>query len=243
MLNLFKKIYTSLDNDCKNGRWWRFGFKILGLILVCLCIAFLIFSITVVIINNIENIVITIGAIGCCFAIICNIFSEKKAETAPPDTSIMEYDPITLENTYKMIRKNLCTVLGEITDIVKLKKPASLSQMDAPTHYDVIARAPVYHFLALKLSDEIDMFNLVGILQNTIEQKLNNHELDGIPQISYFYNGQAYPALMVDNIRDLGNYVQIDIAIASEYYCKYRNSRIYNNMNQSSAGRPIDKDF
>lgn len=131
----------------------------------------------------------------------------------------------------------------EVADIVKLRKPASLSQMDAPTHYDVIARVPVYHFLATKLTDDVDLFDLTGILQNTIEQKLNNHELDGIQQTSFFYNGQAYPSLMVDNIRDLGSYVQIDVAIASEHYCRYRENWIYNSISQSGSGRPRDRDF
>lgn len=53
-----------------------------------------------------------------------------------------------------------------------------------------------------------------------------------------FYNGQSYPALMIDNVRDLGSYVQIDVAIASEYYYKYRESRIYNHMSSSNPGRP-----
>ena len=48
---------------------------------------------------------------------------------------------------------------------------------------------------------------------------------------------------MVDNVQDLGNYIQIDIAIASEYYCKYRERRIYNNMNQTGIIKPKDKEF
>lgn len=48
---------------------------------------------------------------------------------------------------------------------------------------------------------------------------------------------------MVDNVRDVGSYIQVDLAIASEYYCKYRERRIYNNMAQSNSGRPQDKYF
>lgn len=243
MLNLIKKVYDSLDNDCNNKHWWRFIFKLLSIILVAASMGLLLFSIAIVIINNIENIVITIGAIGCFFAIIFGKFSQKRVDSPQQDNTMMEYDPITLENTYKIVRKCLCNVLCEVSDIIKVRKPASLSQMDAPIHYDVVAKAPIYHFLATKLTNDVDLFNLEGILQNTIEQKLNNHELDGMPQMSYFYNGQAYPALMVDNVRELGNYIQIDIAIASEHYCKYRERRIYNNMSQSDSDRPTDREF
>ena len=59
----------------------------------------------------------------------------------------------------------------------------------------------------------------------------------------FFYNGQAYPAIMVDKVLDCGNMLQIDIAIASEYYCKYREQRIYNSMNSTSIGNMQDYDF
>lgn len=65
-----------------------------------------------------------------------------------------------------------------------------------------------------------------------------NNEIEGITQSAFFYNGQTYPSIMVDNVRDVGSYIQVDLAIASEYYCKYRERRIYNNMAQSNSGRP-----
>jgi len=142
-----------------------------------------------------------------------------------------------------MLRKNLCSILGDIGDITRLRKPATLSQMDSPTHFDIKSKAVIYHFLALKQSDEIDTFSIVGIIQNAIEQRLNNNEIEGITQMAFFYNGQVYPSIMIDNVQDLGNYVQIDMAIASDFYCKYRERRIYNNMNQSGSIKLHDKDF
>lgn len=236
-------MWDSLKTDCENGRWVILGLKTIALTVVLICVGTVIYIFTYKVLQHLEEIIIAIGATACFFTILFSFLPKKRPALTPVDTGIMEYDPITLENTYRMLRKNLCTVLGEVGDIVKLRKPASLSQLDAPTHYDVIARVPVYHYLASKLSDDVDMFNLVGILQNTIEQKLNNHELDGIQQISYFYNGQAYPSLMVENVRDLGSYVQIDLAIASEHYCRYRENRIYNSISQSGPMRPQDRDF
>ena len=49
---------------------------------------------------------------------------------------------------------------------------------------------------------------------------------------------------MVDKVSDIGNFVQVDIAIVSEMYCKYRKQRIYNAMTTGSFNNiSRDKDF
>lgn len=241
MIELYMKILSSIINDYHDKHWGKLIFKILGSLIVILCMGLLLGNLAILILDNIEGIVVKIGAIACFFMILFSFLPQKPPVT-PPDPP-MDYDPITLESTYNMIRKNLCSVIGDIADVTRLRKPASLSQMDCPTHYDVVAKAVIYHFLVLKQSGEIDTFSIIGILQNAIEQRLNNNEVEGITQTDYFYNGQVYPSIMVDNVQDLGNYIQIDIAISSEYYCKYRERRIYNNMNQTGIIKPKDKEF
>ena len=241
MVKLFSNVASSLESDYLEKHWVKLILKILGLIIITVCMALLLGKLAFLILDNIEGIVVTIGAIACFFMILFS-FLPQKQPILPPEPPI-DYDPITLESTYNMIRKNLCSVIGDITDIVKLRKPTNLRQMDGPTHYDVIAKAVIYHFLVMKQSDEIDTFSIIGILQNAIEQRLNNNEVEGITQTAFFYNGQVYPSIMVDNVQDLGTYAQIDVAIASEYYCKYRERRIYNNMNQTGIIKPKDKEF
>lgn len=243
MFQFFKQLYYSLKENYYNKRWGILILKISAILILTICTGIVIFIIASAIINNIEHIIITIGSIGCIAVIFLNFFKKKEPAPALPDNSIMEYDPITLESTYKMLRKNLCSVIGDVSEIAKLKKPSALSQMDAPTHFDIVSKCAIYHFLALKQTEEIDTFSMIGILQNAIEQRLNNNEMEGITQTAFFYNGQAYPSIMVDNVQDVGNYIQVDIAIVSEYYCKYRERRIYNSMNQSNPGRPQDKYF
>lgn len=242
MIHLLTKISISLENDYHQKHWVRMSVKILALLIVTICMGILLGKLTFLILENIQNIVVSIGAIACFFMILSS-FLPKKQPAVVKDTSIIEYDPITLEATYKIIRKNLCSVLGDIGEITKLRKPATLSQLDPPTHFDITSKAVIYHYLALKQSDEIDPFSIIGILQNAFEQRLNNNEVEGITQTIFFYNGQAYPSIMIDNVQDLGNYVQIDVAIASEFYCKYRERRIYNNINRSGSTKPHDKDF
>lgn len=242
MIKLFSNVASSLESDYLEKHWVKLILKILGLIIITVCMGLLLGKLAFLILDNIEGIVVTIGAIACFFMILFSFLPQRPVKVDPPIGTI-EHDPITLESTYKMIRKNLCSVIGDIADIARLRQPASLSQMDCPTHYDVVANAVIYHFLVLKQSNEIDTFSIIGILQNAIEQRLNNNEVEGITQTAFFYNGQVYPSIMVDNVQDLGTYVQIDVAIASEYYCKYRERRIYNNMNQTGIIKPMDKEF
>ncbi len=244
MLILLEKMIASIQNDFYNKHWVWFILKLLISIVGLICMGLLLGKITVLIIYNIESIVVTIGAIFIFFMLLAQ-FIPKRTEkpVVQPESTTIEFDPITLETTYSLIRKNLCSILGDVAEIIKIRKPGTLSQMDSPTHYTIVSNAVIYHYLAVKTADEVDIFNAIGILQNALEQRLNNNEVEGITQTHFLYKSQAYPSLMVDNIKDTGVYVQIDIAIASEYYCKYRERRIYNNMNRSGVIRPQDKDF
>ncbi len=243
-MEFFKQTYYSLEDNYYDKRWGILTLKILAILIIISCTGIVIFFIASAIINNIENIIITIDSIGCITAIFLNFFKKKEPDIpALPESSIMEYDPITLESTYKLLRSNLCSIIGDVADIARLRKPATVTQMDAPRHFDIIAKCPVYHFLVLKQSQEIDTFTTLGIIQNSIEQRLNNNEMEGITQTVFFYNGQTYPSIMVDNVQDTGSYIQVDLAVTSEFYCKYRERRIYNNMTSSSSSRPQDKYF
>ncbi len=243
ILYLIEIIANSIFASYYEKHWGKLILKIIASLIVLTCMALVIASILYFIIENIENIVVTIGAIACFLAVIFSFFQKKPEKVEQPDSSIIEFNPITLETTYSLIRKNLCSIIADVADMIRLRKPATLSQMDSPTHYDILGNAVIYHYLLIKQSDEVDPYTILGVIQNTIEQRLNNGEIDGITQTHFFYRSQVYPSLMVDNVRDLGSYVQIDIAIASEQYLKYRERRIYNNMNTSGLNRPGDKDF
>jgi len=243
IIHLIESITDSILTNYYEKQWFRLILKIIGFIFVIACMALVIANILYFIMQNIENIAITIGALAFFFSIVLSLLPKKKAKIEPPDSSIIEFNAITLETTYNLIRKNLCSIIADIADMIKLRKPATLSQMDAPTHYDIVGNAVIYHYLLIKQSDEVDTYNILGVIQNTIEQRLNNREIDGITQTHFFYRSQVYPILMVDNVRDLGSCVQVDIAIASEHYLKHRERRIYNNINQFAPINSHDRDF
>ena len=154
----------------------------------------------------------------------------------------LQFDTIMLENTYKLLRTALCTVISEVADLIGVKKVMSPSQMDAPIHYDIMANVVIYHFLLSK-NIEIDTYEILGILQNSFERKLMNNEISGFSQPVYLYHSQAYPYIMVDKVFSNGNLVQVDICIANENYCRHREKRIYNNMINSTASDIKDREF
>lgn len=240
---LFEAIYDSLKENYENSEWIKFILKVITLFIVLLCTGLVLLMVVVFIIDHIEKIVVTIGAIGSIVIIFLSLIPKRVNKPASLPDTVLEYDPITLETTYRIIRKNICSIVGDVYEIIKVRKPMNLSQMDCPTHYDVVAKAVIYHLLLTKVSEDFDAMGASGILQNAIEQRLNNNEIDGITQTAHFYNGQVFPAIMVDNVREMGNYVQIDIAIASDYYCKYRERRIYESMNSSDFATVHDRDF
>jgi hypothetical protein len=240
---LLETIYNSLEESYENNEWFKLVLKVIALQVVLICTGLVLLMVAVFIIEHIEKIVIVIGAVASIVIIFLSFIPKKAGKPEALPETVLEYDPITLETTYRLIRKNICSVVGDVYEIIKVRKPTNLSQMDCPTHYDVVAKAIIYHLLLTKTSEKFDAMSASGILQNALEQRLNNNELDGITQTAYFYNGQIFPAIMVDNVREMGNYVQIDIAIASDYYCKYRERRIYESLSSSNSSNIYDRDF
>ncbi len=243
MIVLLESIFDSIEENYENSEWMKFILKIIALLVVLTCVGLVLLAVIIFIIEHIEKIVITVGAIGSIAIIFLSLFPKRVPKPLALPEPVFEYDPITLETTYRLIRKNLCSIIADVCEVIKVRKPTSLSQMDGPTHFDVVSQAVIYHYLVPKASGDFDTFEAIGILQNAIEQRLNNNEVEGITQTAFFYNGQVFPSIMVDNIRDLGNYIQINVAIASEYYCKYRERRIYENMNSSVCQKINDRDF
>ncbi len=240
-------MLESATNDINSRKYMRGIAKLIFMSLVGACVVLCVIWLCTLVYKYIDYIIIVIGGIACVIVFFRSLVTKKpdssKEVPKPVQQSTVYYDPITLENTYKILRSNICNVIGEIHDIIKVRKPMSLGQMDAPTHYDIVANTPIYHLLVAKNGEGMDEYTLLGILQSAIEQKLNNNEFDGISQRVFFYNGQAYPAIMVDSVRTCNGMIQINVVIANAYYCKYREQRIYDSMNVTGYDEIQDKEF
>ncbi len=226
-------------------RWWKFAGHILLIIFGALSTGAFLGGIISLFLNYGEEIAMMIG--GICFIIMAIIgFSSKKKEVpALPEPAQASYDPVFLNSTYSLLRTNMVSILAETADMLHLRVPSTSSQIEAPVHHDIVSNSAIFHFMCGKqdLSVKTDPFEAMGIIQSVLERRLNNHELMGINQTTTFYNGMAYPAIMVDGVQDLGRYVQIDVAITNENYLRYRTERLYNSIDNGNQHKVYDRDF
>ncbi len=123
------------------------------------------------------------------------------------------------ENNYICIRKCLFDILdNDISEVLGLKKPARLSELDAPGKITVKGNVFLYQFVMLKKSNEIDCNSIKEILQKEINEALDNFRIAGIRQTKFISNGVAIHILNVDSVKDLGNYIQLELVWASDDY-------------------------
>ena len=237
----------SICDDIKNKKWVRGIAKSLLVLAIMACTVYFLYILILFLIRNMDYIILCVGGIVCLIVFFRSLATKKlpKQEVPPvePQQNYIQFDSIALEETYKLIRDGLCYVVWEKHEGLGVRRPTSSSQLDAPTHHDIVANVPIYHFLVAKYGESHDTYTIMGILQSTLEKKLNNNEIPGISNVPTRYNGQLYPAVMVDNVIDYGDILQIDIALTNEYYCKYRTQRILNSMNASTTSTFKDRDF
>ena len=81
MINLITKIANSLENDYHEKQWVKLSLKCLCMIIIGVCMGLLLGKLAFLILDNIEEIVVTIGAIACFFMIL---FSFIKSPPPPP---------------------------------------------------------------------------------------------------------------------------------------------------------------
>ena len=243
--NLWIQYIEYLCDLFNEKKFWKLTLHIL-LILFCL------FSFTMVVSGilylvsaNWEAITTAVGCIVIVALFVLGFFPKKKAVPALPESTQASYDPVFLNSTYNLLRTNMVSILAEVADMLRLRIPSTPSQIDAPIHYDIANNAAIFHFLCGKQepSSKVDSLEAVGIIQSVLERRLNNRELMGITQTTTFYNGMAYPAIMIDGVQDLGRYVQIDVAITNESYLRYRTNRLYSNLNDGISSKPYDRNF
>lgn len=155
-----------------------------------------------------------------------------------------ESEKTLLESNYIAVRQCIYSVLMEIADKVNLAKPQTLSEMDSPSRVIFKGNVPMCQFLVLK-TQEISTSAIKEIMQIRIAQRLTSTEFAGITQTTYIYDGQAFPILCIDDVLDVGSYIQVDVAWANEAYCNLvRNRKLANFENQRPMNQNIkDKDF
>ena len=243
MLNTLVNFVNRAYENFRNKKYLRgIGWCLLVLAgIICLLLFFI--SFIKLIYEYFEYIIIAFGGLFWIL-LFFNGFPRKKNnnQTPPPkQQQPIPYDPIVLENTYRLLRDTLCLIVRDISEAIRVKEPKAPIQIVAPQHFDIVSNAPVYHFLLAKeVNEPYDTYSIFGLLQVAIEQRLNTQSIPGITQSVFFYNGKTYPTIMVHEINNSGQFIQVDIAIANEYYCKYREERVFINTTENDVD---DTDF
>lgn len=123
------------------------------------------------------------------------------------------------ENNYICIRKCLFDILNnDISEVLGLKKPARLSELDAPGKIVIKGNVFLYQFIVLKKSNKVECNRIKDILQKEVIEALDNFRFEGIRQTKFILNGNVFPILNVDSVKDVGNYIQLELVWANEDY-------------------------
>lgn len=141
-----------------------------------------------------------------------------RSEVLQKEAAILEEE---VEVTYSILQKEIFVVLGNIFEVLKVKKPQSLSEIVAPTNSFVQKEVVYYQFCCLLSGEGILDSNIFkDILQQRITQRLMAYEVFGLKQSFYVYEGRTYPLIKVVDIEYVGVNAYITVTIVNEIYCK-----------------------
>lgn len=246
MKELFEKLCISLANDKAEKRWGRFILKWLVYILAVSCMAYVIAEVLGLVFAYKEEIAKAIGMV-VCIGILYLGFSDKKKvpeeEKQQENDSILSFDENALEDTYGKLQHEMFFLMMDNYELLNLRKPLTCNQIEAISHYDIVGKVPVYHFLYEKAVENINTDDMERILENIINVALEERDIMSFPP-SFPHGGVSYPSIMVHNVRNAGPYVQINLVITSDDYLKVRKQRKQRGiMRQQKQIDTKDKDF
>lgn len=168
----------------------------------------------------------------------------KIAETKA-QAQAAEIERSIAENNYTIIRQCLFTVLTEKADVIGLVNPSTLSDMNSPSrilpHNDFM----LCQFVAMKKGSEVDLKLIKDCIQMRITQKLNAGEFEQLSVRTHVYNGRIYPALYLHEAVDTGGYIQLNMVLVNDAFCKHLETRAYAQYQNTvqPVGLPRDTDF
>lgn len=128
------------------------------------------------------------------------------------------------EGNYSVVRQHLFTVLPELSDLLGLVKPLTLSALDSPNRVIHQNGYVLFEYMVAKQS-AVDTKNCKLILQKRITQKLYAGEFPGLSQNLHIYNGTAYPLLQIEQVSELPDCVLIHVAWANDAFCRHLENR------------------
>lgn len=245
---MFKKTYEEVKNCIITKQYIRLLFSTLSILsVIALACLFAVFVFKLIDRYFIEMLIIGIACLWF-YSWISEKKSkrkeEKSAEAKQVKAEECEMERSLAESNYTIVRQCLFSVISENADALRLAKPTTFSEMDSPSRIIRKGNVIMYQFLALKKS-EVDTIAVKNIIQTRISQKLSAQEFSGIIQSTFIYNGRAYSLLYVDDVQDVGAYIQIDMAWVNDNYCNHLQNKAYiQQQNQKPVNVNMnDRDF
>ena len=163
----------------------------------------------------------------------------RKEVKAANERHQREIELLAAENSNNLIRKYLYAVLNETAATLNLVAPKSYTALDSQIPPSDNGRFVILHYVCQKNGD-IDTAYISEVLNMNIRQKLSAGDFSELSTSAYIYEGRSYPIIIVDNIVDVGAYINIAVVICNEAYCEHI-------CNKSIADRMFidtgDKDF
>lgn len=148
-------------------------------------------------------------------------------------------NPETAENNYISVRQCIFTVLREAGTTLNLVPPTSTTDIDSQIRFSDKGSYVLLHYICQKHGN-VDVGVIREVLNNRIYQKLRSDEFNHLSETFYLYEGRSYPIIMIDNIIDVGAYINIDVVVSNKDYCEHlRNKAAAVNLSISTD----DKDF
>lgn len=144
--------------------------------------------------------------------------------TVKQDKSDSIVEKELLENNYIELRKILFQSLDDCADVLNLIKPVNLSSLDSPSKMIIKGRLYSYQYVVLK-KNEVNCQAIKNVLQQRINQKLENFEFEGLRQTKFIYKGFCYPIVQVHSVKEVGEYIHIELVFVNDNYIDLLNLR------------------
>lgn len=248
MKSLYEKIISSVLAYYEQKKYGLLLVILLEILCILLAIGLLMYRLVFFVRDNYETIVFMLTILGLIIYWINTYRSKRstivKAKKQEIQLKMEQEQKAIAESNYGFVQQIIFQLLCELCSSLGIEKPITLSSIESPTHYYQISDVTYYQFLSNK-THEVDIVVIKEIMQKRINQKLNAMEFSGITQSCYFYEGVVYPSVLIDKVADMNTYIQFDVVITNEKYCKdlfIRNQLKYQDRKPNNININ-DKDF
>lgn len=248
-MNYIKDLFLKIKRDWESGNKPLLISKFTG-ILLCLILFVTLLSwllsvfVNYVILNFdwIVTVCLIVGTITVCLK--TKVFD--KNTTPQTTTNLIEQEKAAqmVETNYCFIRQALFDVVSTLYQVIKVKKPLELKELESINHSIRKGNIILYEYMLYKTGNvTTDMVR--SAIEREIEMNLKRQSFVGMGQAYYFYQGQPIPIIQIDSVEDRSTHYLLYMVVTDENYCRSKRQSLNINLLQAaeSIRNPTDRDF